>query len=351
MKEDKTFDSQFWKSILPFVIIVIFICFLPFIIIKYSWFGIDFSNSTDTANGINGFIAPFVAIIAAFLTFIAFWVQFKANKIQINIFDDQRKDIQTERFENKLFEMLNIHRENLNELKIFGYNDKFAAGRECVEYFYKELKRTYTFVINSLKLDDDALNVEEKINYTTVAYLIFFIGVNTSPDKNIFLAKMLAEYISAEKINNILNDFNFQKDEDRAIEENEDIITEKDKKLFVFYTHFEGHIHKLGHYFRHLYQLVKFIDEYPSSIISDEEKYKYIRLIRSQLSNYEQLLIYYNSFSKFGQSWNKNNYFIKYRIIKNVPLSITFGYKPQDKYRTEISEFEKNGNVFFEWEE
>ena len=98
MKEDKTLTPSFWKSIIPFIIIIVFIFFLPFIIIKYSWFGIDFSKSIPVATGINGFIGPFVAIVAAFLTYIAFWVQYKANKRQLTIFSEQRKDIQVERF-------------------------------------------------------------------------------------------------------------------------------------------------------------------------------------------------------------------------------------------------------------
>ena len=48
-------------------------------------------------------MGPFIAIAAAGLTFIAFWVQYKAN-IQ------QRHDIAIERFESNLFEMIHILR-------------------------------------------------------------------------------------------------------------------------------------------------------------------------------------------------------------------------------------------------
>ncbi len=48
------------------------------------------------------------------------------------------------------------------------------------------------------------------------------------------------------------------------------------------------HQHELGHYFRFLYNIVRFIKE------SEHEKSLYIRLIRAQLSDQELLLIFYN---------------------------------------------------------
>lgn len=54
-------------------------------------------------------MGPFVAIAAAILTFLAFWVQFKAN-------EQQRKDIALERFESILFELIHIQQDITNNL-------------------------------------------------------------------------------------------------------------------------------------------------------------------------------------------------------------------------------------------
>lgn len=51
----------------------------------------------------------------------------------------------------------------------------------------------------------------------------------------------------------------------------------------------------LGHYFRNLYYLVKFVKD---SDITDKEYY--LNLVRAQLSTYEHLLLFYNCLSKFG---------------------------------------------------
>lgn len=79
-----------------------------------------------------------------------------------------------------------------------------------------------------------------------------------------------------------------------------------------------GHSNQLAHYYRQLFQTVKFIVS--QTIFTYEEKRKYIRILRSQLSNEEQVLLFYNWFSGFGKEWeNENNSFLTdYRMIHNV---------------------------------
>lgn len=48
------------------------------------------------------------------------------------------------------------------------------------------------------------------------------------------------------------------------------------------------------HYFRHLYRIFKFVNESPL-IDTEEERYDYACIVRSQLSEYELLMLFYNS--------------------------------------------------------
>lgn len=118
-----TFDNSFWKSFSWFLMIVIAICCLPWLLAKHTW--IDFSSTGEIGDTIGGIMGPFIAIAAAGLTFIAFWVQYKAN-IQ------QRHDIAIERFESNLFEMIHIQQEITNGLKIKSIGESenrvFASG-------------------------------------------------------------------------------------------------------------------------------------------------------------------------------------------------------------------------------
>lgn len=60
----------------------------------------------------------------------------------------------------------------------------------------------------------------------------------------------------------------------------------------------------LDSYFRHLYRIVKFVDECPVLDRTDrskyDERYKYICFLRAQLSDYELGLLFYNCLSENG---------------------------------------------------
>ncbi|WP_053058405.1 putative phage abortive infection protein [Pedobacter sp. BMA] len=95
--------------------------------------------------------------------------------------------------------------------------------------------------------------------------------------------------------------------------------------------YFDGHHYQLGHYFRHLFQTVKYIDE--RKILSYREKYEYAKTLRAQLSTAEQYVFFFNSVSKAGRDWELNNLLghkslilscnrqlvTKYNLIKNIP--------------------------------
>lgn len=131
---NKTFDKFFWISLIIFLSLVIGICFLPSILTGEG--EPDFSQKGQIGDTIGGIMGPFVAIIAAWLTFIAFWVQYKAN-------NQQRHDIAIERFESNLFEMIHIQQEIINGLVIeyrnLNNNIEKKIGRDVFQYTYEEM--------------------------------------------------------------------------------------------------------------------------------------------------------------------------------------------------------------------
>lgn len=72
----------------------------------------------------------------------------------------------------------------------------------------------------------------------------------------------------------------------------EDQLKEVQKAYSLFYQQRE---HDVSHYFRHLYHVVKFVDQ--SGI---DDKQKYVNFVRAQLSSYELLLLFYNCLSNYG---------------------------------------------------
>jgi len=74
----------------------------------------------------------------------------------------------------------------------------------------------------------------------------------------------------------------------------------------------------LSHYFRTLYHTIKFI--HTSSI---ENKKQYISIVRSQLSSYEQILIFYNCLHQNGKTEFKP-LVEEYSLLKNIDYSLLF---------------------------
>lgn len=81
-----------------------------------------------------------------------------------------------------------------------------------------------------------------------------------------------------------------------------------------------GYATQLAHYYRHLFQTVKFVVNQDDKLLSYEDKRKYLRILRAQLSNPEQTMIFYNWLSGFGRQWENetNKFFTDYRMIHNI---------------------------------
>ena len=122
---------------------------------------------------------PIIAIGAAFLTFLAFWMQYKANR-------QQRDDISLERFESNLYEMLHLHRENLFDLSCGKSN-----GRNAVLALCYKLKILYYLIDSIIELWPEPdkklfLYYCDKYNYSQseakniIASNLLFYGANFS---------------------------------------------------------------------------------------------------------------------------------------------------------------------------
>lgn len=101
---------------------------------------------------------------------------------------------------------------------------------------------------------------------------------------------------------------------------------------------FGGHQYHLGHFFRHLYQAVTFINDQPWWLMDRDRKYGYIKTLRAQMSNYEQALLFINSLTIFGRDWELNmqrreqKLITKYNLIKNLPRYFVPDMNPADYY-------------------
>lgn len=108
--------------------------------------------------------------------------------------------------------------------------------------------------------------------------------------------------------------------------------SEQDEFLIVNYAYrkyYDKHQSDLGHYFRNLYHIIKFINN--ADIF---EKGRYTSLVRAQLSNDELVLLFYNSITPYGSEKFKP-LIEKYHLLKNLNLETLIN---KDKHKEFYSE-------------
>lgn len=90
----------------------------------------------------------------------------------------------------------------------------------------------------------------------------------------------------------------------------------------------------LDHYFRHLYRVIKYIDE--SKVINNEQKYEYTSIVRSGLSQYELILLFYNCLSKHGKDKFKP-LIENYALFNNLRTELLAKQEEQALYASKFS--------------
>ena len=98
-----------------------------------------------------------------------------------------------------------------------------------------------------------------------------------------------------------------------------------------------GHEFRLSHIFRQLYTTVEYIDSQDK--LSDNDKYDYVEIYRTQLSNTEQRILMADSISDMGANWelfrkkkDGKRFISTYDLIKNIPQEEVYGVRYRKIY-------------------
>lgn len=367
---------------------------------KESTGDLNLSTSGQLGDFIGGIVGTIFSVAGFFLLYLTF--------------QNQRESFEKERFENHFFKLVEMHRENVNEfefeqIKAISYDDDTLdfeytniKGKKVakllldqIEFCYIELRKIFSDFpieailteeyLNSLRqskyVNQRGINLNEFIRLN-FCYLVVFFGVDRHGIKAIEHAlkgkykrsfyRLTLRYLALkpvrdsaywdkwELIQNLkpLNKLRvaFYNLKFRQNELKINRLT----RVFCFKNNYVkfygGHQIRLGHYFRNLFQTINYVNG--QKFLSFEEKYKYTKLLRAQLSTHEQALLFINSISLIGNVWeidhlmewdlnipNKEIFnrqlITKYNLIKNIPgesllSNISFRkYYPDIKYEGE----------------
>lgn len=270
---------------------------------------------------------------------------------QTREFDTQNKIMRQEQFENTLFQMLHTHHENIMSMQAGD-----VRGRDCFEVFVSQLRDLY-FGVNKIL---DGIDKNKQIDLGPhQKRAVEILSKMSKEERNDFAFYMAYGYL----FYGTQYKSSYKKDSDAAFLSLmvSQVVNGAEVAIITSSTMVnKPRSSQLGHYYRHLYQMVKFVNRQRKLYFF--QRYEYMKMIRAQLSDYEQVLLYYNAISPLGRLWleadqvheDKNAFayslLVGYRLIKNIPHFFTyFYYDPRVRLKKELALWEStHEDNFFE---
>lgn len=244
---------------------------------------------------------------------------------------EQEMQITRDRFAQSFYEMLHLHRENVSELSLEKSGGVTLNGRLVFAELIREYTQVYQLIDSYCRNILSCTKTEAIKNY-----------LKDDVKRLLFEMKLSYGYFFYGSDDYVLYHAN----------EEETLIQSEIKRLLNYnYFTISSHNVLLGHYFRHLFQMVKMLENEKS--LKESERYTYAKQLRAQLNDNEQLLLYYNSMSEIGSEWlkpHKNKTWgrkhkcpiERFKMIKNILSNIEIlGIKPQNVFDNDISIFNK----------
>ncbi|SFI85746.1 putative phage abortive infection protein [Myroides guanonis] len=212
---------------------------------KWEW--ADLSNKGDLGDAIGGLTSPFIGFAGVIVTGLAFYMQYRANRLQVEIFKDQNKQVKTQfqkqlkkqnkedrisQFESQFYERLRLLKEEISELRLMNFEKNEFQGRYVFYELEKELRFIYLVVRDILPKDVKLKQCFE------LSYDIFYKG-----RKSFFKSSITNDYefLKDKALLNKLKStfesmyFYFQEEMNGIeIENKKDAFTLKDHVLFDF---------------------------------------------------------------------------------------------------------------------
>lgn len=338
-------------SIISFSILCLIFSFVsPYALTQKGWTEIDFRDTGNIGDTIGGIMNPFVALVGVLVTFLAFLIQYRANQIQVKNFSKEIKNqnfqFKKSQFETQFYEMLKLHKENVKTISVKNeLNNEFIYGQKALNDIFKEFLLCYR-IVKKFSPNTDKRKLVNK------AYTILWNGWydldGKKDDEN------LKNHLLEIKNEHIKNNYDIVKTLKEKIGINTNI------ELDIYHVLFNGNGYQLANYYRHLFHTVKHVTKQSEDFVSYEEQRNYLRILRAQLTNNEQALIFYNWFSEFGRKWEEldkedgNKFLTKYRLIHNLYQNLIISdinlrdcFPTQEKIR---SEKDRTDDYLFEYE-
>ncbi|WP_045521345.1 putative phage abortive infection protein [Neobacillus niacini] len=253
-------------------------------------FNVNFGDLGPYGDFVAGSTVPFLTFSSFVLlsaTLITQQVQLKVQMKELKLsreefektnkeLDEQNRTLVLQRFENTFFNILSSHNEVMDSIrpKFKEIYEKFKSKSE-VE---RELK---FFNDNNSFLYEDVLLKWFKFDPNDFKGILSGERVNENASKSLAYCRENIDLVHEFFVKV------YQTREFKYI-----LINQVYEEIYNEYHHI------LGHFFRSMHRIVKYVDN--SNIINNEEKKFYLGIVRSQITSYEHIMLFYNCLSPYG---------------------------------------------------
>lgn len=313
-----------------FLIAICVIAALWAIVSLTSQTGIDMNVDSDHIDHIGSYLSGLVGIVTIYYLYWTFRSQNLSNRMSL--------------FESRYIQMIAMFREKVNNLTVqdtMSDNMPTMKGQDAIETFIRHYKKAYEIVVEfmadktvqSVYINPDMYQndfriwkgerIEERL-CSNLAYLISFIGVKESGVR-LLKDKYLTQY-NVECMDELLDIFLRNLASGDSLTGRPQSALTDAKIVSSQNKAFGGFMHDMGNYFRQLYQMVQYVN--CQDWLTYEDKYEYVKMLRVQMSNLEEELLFYNSISDVGLAWEKQSLLApdinkqlltKFNFLKNIP--------------------------------
>lgn len=311
----KVFQADYVKHARYLLLLLMAILILPIFLTQLPFSFFDFSETGQIGDTIGGITAPFIGVIAGYLTFLAFHEQYRANI-------EAKNDLAKERFESKFYNFLTL----LNNLEINTTIPHVGNYKQAFHFMFYEFKAIAVLIYRKRGLTSlDVVSSDKKLDcqktmpdvYEAVkndreeilkdAFGIFINGVSKSATSR------MKEYIDGSET---LNDYFLELQHLYSHPEYPSVpylddYTTVDIKLF------DGHRSRLVSFFRMVCKIIELVYQ-----DGGEDRELYLSTLLSLLSEHQIALL------KLLYLYDKDEH--KRFIMTNSELIEAFFTEPYD---------------------
>ncbi|MEZ0169956.1 putative phage abortive infection protein [Microvirga sp. TS319] len=111
-------------------------------------------------------------------------------------------------------------------------------------------------------------------------------------------------------------------------------LEEPHRTVAAYQGMYQHHRNYLGHYYRSLYNILRFVDEAKFVYRNNDREFKlkYIRVLRAQLSDHEMIILYYNCVHANGT--NMLSYINNNDMLDNMPRDLLLDRTHEQQFPT-----------------